>query len=747
MKKSLLISEADNIAALLENDRVVEFFVNRGELLLGDVYTAVVENILPGIDAAFVNLGKDKMGFLHANDVPGQGALKEKLVPKQKLLVQITKEPTGHKGPRVSTAISLPGRFLVLVPEERGVSISRRISEARERARLKAVVNLMKPPGVGLIIRTEAKGQGEQELFEDFEQLWDRWQTIVSDGEASIGPTLIYRDQDLLFRVIRDAYSNDVNEIIVDTPEGQKRALDYMQGWASRNTKVLQHLGDEPLLLAKGIDKEIESALSDRVELPSGGHLNIQPTEALSVIDVNSGRFTSSRTQAETVRRTNLEAAQEIPRQLRLRNIGGMVIVDFIDMDNRRDQQQVLEQFQRALEDDRAKPQIGQLSDLGLVELTRRRQGQSLRELFTSHCPTCTGLGVVPSLELGFGDHRRMLSFKSREDDILMRGRRQQRGAAGRQQATGMLKAATASGGRVKPIVADLEEEDFSAVPEEILAQVPEELLEHPRAFGKTAHVDLGDEESDDEPGDAHFGEEQREEAYKRAPLYSEPTDRLAGDDDSGFDESKRPQPPQRFGADFDDDADDFEVDEIAEEIAPVPVPKASSYSYNAPEPDTQSVAYNAPVDVEATVLEAEDVEEIPEVELPESPFEAEVDPVTGIYRLKIKTPQQEEEDRQAALLAERGQPQQMQLSIEQIEPEAHWHQLTVETAESIELSTSAHDSLVFTQADTQPETNASPEWHQQHEQHEPTHTDDSPANGTEEKHEHEPHHAHHDHE
>ncbi len=161
MKKSLLISEQDSIAALLENERAVEFFVNRGELLLGDIYSATVENILPGIDAAFVNLGKDKMGFLHANDVPGQGPLKERLVPKQKLLVQITKEPTGHKGPRVSTAISLPGRFLVLVPEERGVSISRRISEARERSRLKSVVNLMKPPGVGLIIRTEAKGQAK----------------------------------------------------------------------------------------------------------------------------------------------------------------------------------------------------------------------------------------------------------------------------------------------------------------------------------------------------------------------------------------------------------------------------------------------------------------------------------------------------------------------------------------------------------------------------------------------------------
>src|SRR5277367_873691 len=446
MRKSIIVSEQDNIAALLENNRVVEFFVNRGELLLGDIYTASVENILPGIDAAFVNLGKDKMGFLHANDIPGQGALRERLVPKQKLLVQITKEPTGHKGPRVSTAISLPGRFLVLVPEERGVSISRRISEARERARLKSVVNLMKPPGIGLIIRTEAKGQGENELFEDFEQLWDRWQTVVSEGEASIGPTLIYRDQDLLFRVIRDAYSHDVAEIIVDTMDGQRRAQEYLSGWASKQTKISCHVGDESLLVAKGIDHEIEAALSDRVELPSGGHLNIEPTEAFTVIDVNSGRFTSSRTQAETVRRTNLEAAHEIPRQLRLRNVGGMVIVDFIDMDSRKDQQQVLEVFQRVLEEDRAKPQIGQLSDLGLVELTRRRQGQSLRELFTAHCQTCSGLGVVPTLELGGIDNKRLIAFKT-QDDATGRGK----GLGARRHKPAVMRAATAINGRILP--------------------------------------------------------------------------------------------------------------------------------------------------------------------------------------------------------------------------------------------------------------------------------------------------------
>lgn len=731
MKKSLLISEADNIAALLENDRVVEFFVNRGELLLGDVYTATVENILPGIDAAFVNLGKDKMGFLHANDVPGQGALKEKLVPKQKLLVQITKEPTGHKGPRVSTAISLPGRFLVLVPEERGVSISRRISEAKERARLKAVVNLMKPPGVGLIIRTEARAQGEQELFEDFEQLWDRWQTIVSDGEASIGPTLIYRDQDLLFRVIRDAYSNDVNEIIVDSAEGQKRALDYMQGWASRNTKVLQHVGEDSLLLAKGVDKEIESALSDRVELPSGGHLNIQPTEALTVIDVNSGRFTSSRTQGETVRRTNLEAAQEIPRQLRLRNIGGMVIVDFIDMDNRRDQQQVLEQFQRALEDDRAKPQIGQLSDLGLVELTRRRQGQSLRELFTAHCPTCTGLGFVPNLELGFGDQRRAISFRQRDEDALLRGRRRG-GAAGRQQ-TQVLKAASVGGGRIKPIVAPEpeidDEEEFSAVPEDILEQVPEELLEHQRAFGKTAHVDLGDDDdTDDDSTDKHFGEEQREQAYKRAPLYSEPTDTLETDDDEALDEEDdvveaevKPQPPQPLSWNFDEDADvDDDDDDDDEDEAPPVSAQASRYGQ---QPRQMEI-----------FEQAEDAEEIPEVTLPESPFEAEIDPVTGIYRLKVKTPQQEAEDAAAAAAAQFvDQPHDV------IEPQAHWHEPHVETAESIELSTSAHaDALVWTESQHDQQQ-------QEGSQNEMNGSDEQQDQKQDQEHHHE--HAHHDHE
>jgi len=282
--------------------------------------------------------------------------------------------------------------------------------------------------------------------------------------------------------------------------------------------KEIFHSSDEPLLLSKGIDKEIEAALSDRAELPSGGHLNIQPTEALTVIDVNSGRFTSSRTQAETVRRTNLEAAQEIPRQLRLRNIGGMVIVDFIDMDSRKDQQQVLEAFQRALEDDRAKPQIGQLSDLGLVELTRRRQGQSLRELFSVKCGHCVGQGVIPTLELGPPDDRRVITFKSKEDDLLGR-----KGRGGRNRGSShSLKSASVTGGRIVPTMLDaplsdhehdhdlheMQDQDLDDVPEEILAMMPEDLLDS-RAQGKPPlkHSRYDDHEGDDDEEGADAGE------------------------------------------------------------------------------------------------------------------------------------------------------------------------------------------------------------------------------------------------
>ncbi len=396
LPNKIVIAERDNIAAVLENGKVSEFYVHRGEIILGDVYLAQVENILPSIEAAFVNVGSDKMGFLHAQDIGGKGALQDKLKPKQKIVVQVVKEPTGHKGPRVTTEISLPGRFLVLMPNETGVNVSKKITSAKERARLKSVVNLLKPVGVGIIVRTEAEGQTEADIQEDLEILLEKWNNIITSAESMTPPNLLYRDQDLLYRVIREACNEDTEEIIVDTGFALNRVQNLLQNWhMNKNINVTLYKGSEPLLMAMDIHKEIKAALNMKVNLPSGGYLFIQTTEALTVIDVNSGKFTNSATQDETILKTNIEAVHEIARQLRLRNIGGMIIIDFIDMLSRVDKLAMMEELELAMEADKAKPQVGQLSDLGLVEMTRHRQGQAISEIFAKKCPHCQGNGYI----------------------------------------------------------------------------------------------------------------------------------------------------------------------------------------------------------------------------------------------------------------------------------------------------------------------------------------------------------------
>lgn len=441
-KQKIVISERDNIAVLFEDDTAVEFIIHRGDVLLGDVYLAQVENILPSIDAAFVNVGTERMGFLHSSDVQGKGDLKNRLQPKQNLVVQVMKEPTGHKGPRVTTNIAMPGRFLVLMPESRGISISRKIAEQKERSRLKSIVSLTKPPGVGIIIRTEAEGQAEAEIQEDFETLLERWQNIVAMADTAKPPTLLYRDQDLLYRVIREMVTEDVKEIVVDTAFGQQRANQLLQNWGVEHpVKVTLYNGPQSIMIGAGIDKEIKQALQTRVPLPSGGYLYIQPTEALTVIDVNSGKFTSLQSQAETIRLTNLEAAKEIARQLRLRNIGGMIIVDFIDMESRANQLSVLETFEMELSTDKAKPQIGQLSDLGLVEMTRHRQGQSLSEIFTRKCIACNGTGLnLEDFNWAPSSSEMARGVTGRTKMPIRSPQQQQRGGGGQQQGKPVAK-------------------------------------------------------------------------------------------------------------------------------------------------------------------------------------------------------------------------------------------------------------------------------------------------------------------
>jgi ribonuclease E len=396
MSKKIVISEKDNIGIVLQNSKAVEIFAHKGDVLLGDVYLARVDNILPSIEAAFVDVGLDKMGFIHTNDLMGKGNLKDKVKPKQKIIAQVVKEPTGHKGPSMTTALSLPGRFLVLLPDEIGINVSKKITSPKERARLKAIVSLFKPVGVGIIVRTEAQGQSESEIQEDIEILLEKWNSIVTTADTVESPTLLHRDQDLLYRIIREACSDDVDEIIVDSSFSLHRTTQLLQHWNMLNkTKVTLYKGNDPILIHYNIHKEINAALQTKVNLPLGGYLYIQQTEALTVIDVNSGKFVSSSSQAETILKTNLQAADEIARQLKLRNIGGMIVIDFIDMTSRMDKLALLEHFELALETDKAKPQIGQLSDLGLVELTRHRQGQSLSEIFTKKCDSCSGSGFV----------------------------------------------------------------------------------------------------------------------------------------------------------------------------------------------------------------------------------------------------------------------------------------------------------------------------------------------------------------
>lgn len=398
MAKSLIISENANVAALLERGKAIEFFFQGHGFSVGDIYAARVENILPSINAVFVNLGSEKMGFLHANDIPGNCALSDRIWPKQKLLVQITKEPTGNKGPRVSTDITLMGRFFVLTTEHQNIVLSRRITSNTERARLKSIAILLKPAvGFGLIIRTEAVGANEKELEEDFRELFlEKWKYIIDRFESQRRPALMLSDSsDLLYKVLRDVFHEGVDEVIVDSVESRDRSQFYLNKWGSYKIPTVQLKKTSKLLKESGFLDELHLALSPKLELPSGGYLYIQPTEALTVIDVNSGKFTSSKTPEETVLLTNLEAATETARQLRLRNVGGVIVIDFIDMDNKADRLTVLEHFEKLLENDPARPQIGRLSDLGLVELTRHRQEQTLYEALGEKCQHCHGIGLV----------------------------------------------------------------------------------------------------------------------------------------------------------------------------------------------------------------------------------------------------------------------------------------------------------------------------------------------------------------
>ena len=397
-------------AAVFERGELMDVFEEEvgSSHLVGNIYRGRVENVLPGMQAAFVDIGLDKNAFLYVGDaIPSRFEEDEKVIPaahiriehvlqpRQELLVQITKEPVGSKGARISVNLTLPGRYVVLLPQVSYIGVSRKILDNSERARLKELADRAKPEGMGVIIRTLAEGIDGDEIAEDIAQLVGIWQALQPKIPHVSMPGLVHRDVDLISRLVRDWIDQDVEKITVDQDETAqilRKALREIEHPAAKRIFVVT---EEELFAKFGVDDEIRKALRSKVWLKSGGYLVIQQTEALIVIDVNTGKYVGQRSLEETVLHTNLEAAREIAHQLRLRNLGGIIIIDFIDMTAKEDQLQVIGALETACARDKTKSQVLGLTQLGLVEMTRKKVGQTLAVRYSSICPNCDGSGRV----------------------------------------------------------------------------------------------------------------------------------------------------------------------------------------------------------------------------------------------------------------------------------------------------------------------------------------------------------------
>jgi ribonuclease G len=435
MSNTLLLINADGPetrVALVENGLLADLYIERKQErgIAGNIYKGRVERVLPGMQAAFVNIGLEKSAYLHVSDVrgtpddlkrlvtagepqsraggeeeesdaaaPATGARIEDLLKEgQEIVVQVTKEPISTKGARVTRYISLPGRHLVFMPTVEHVGISRRISSDKERRRLREIIDQMRPAGTGFIVRTVAENIPEKDLKADMDFLIKLWNEVIRRTELGRCPSLIYNDLDLLLRTVRDMFTPDVDCLIIDSRSEYDRIKKFIAAFMPDFAGTIEiYSGSEPIFDGYGIEIEIDRALERKVWLKSGGYLIVDEMEALTAIDVNTGRFVGKRNLEDTITQTNLEAAREVAEQLRIRSIGGMIVVDFIDMDRASNRDKVTRAFNEFLKRDRAKAAVTRISELGLVEMTRKRTRESLLHHLTEPCQHCEGRGYTKS--------------------------------------------------------------------------------------------------------------------------------------------------------------------------------------------------------------------------------------------------------------------------------------------------------------------------------------------------------------
>lgn len=392
-------------AVVLEGPRLVEHYVHLSDQqsLVGNIYLGQVRSVLPGLEAAFVDIGAEKNGILYAADViaakqaPKNGSRIEELLKSgENIIVQVDKDAMGTKGPRLTSQVVLSGRHLVLMPSDDSVGISRRLPD-KERVRLRNIVESERPKGYGAIVRTAAERASREEIRSDISRLVNQWRSIRNRSQNGKAPRVLYQEPDLLSRVIREHFTPDFRRLLIDDRDAFQQVKSYLEGFAPQLVSKVECAGedDQGLFERFRVDDQLRRALERKVWLPSGGHLIIDRAEALTVIDVNTGKFVGTSNLEDTVLRNNLEAAEEVGRQLRLRDIGGIIVIDFIDMERRRNRDAVLRRLRETLALDKTTTQVHEVSSLGLVEMTRKNVSSGLLEAFSEPCPKCEGRGLL----------------------------------------------------------------------------------------------------------------------------------------------------------------------------------------------------------------------------------------------------------------------------------------------------------------------------------------------------------------